>query len=181
MLHANRLDFFEVDTYEPVSTGASTSDANFEAAFDRLFRIGYSAGYRILRSREDSEDVAIEALARGSVKWRRISGYSEAWISRVSTNLALDILRHKKRSPELAVVISSQLPVGERIDLLAAIEKLPRRQRMTISLRYLSGLSEKETAQVLNCSIGTVKTQTSCGLKAIRESLGGDEWRVEHK
>ncbi len=156
-----------------MSEGAiSDDDRNFERAFDRLFRVAFIAAYKILRSREDSEDVAIDALAKGSVKWRSIQGHSEAWITTVSVNLAIDALRRHKRSAELAEAIAPESSPIERIDLLDAIGRLPRRQRMTISLRYLSGLSEKETAEALGCATGTVKQHTSRGIAKLRKSLG---------
>jgi RNA polymerase sigma factor (sigma-70 family) len=155
-----------------MSEGAiSDDDGSFESAFDQLFRVAYVAAYKIVRSREDSEDIAIDALARGSVKWKSIQGHSEAWITTVSVNLAIDELRRRKRSVELVKAIAPESSPIERIDLLDAIGRLPRRQRMTISLRYLSGLSEKETAQALGCATGTVKQHTSRGIARLRKSL----------
>jgi DNA-directed RNA polymerase specialized sigma24 family protein len=64
--------------------------------------------------------------------------------------------------------------VVNRADLLHALLTLPARQRATVVLRYLEGMSERETAAVMRCSEGTVKSQTSRALSA----LGGC---LEHK
>ena len=70
--------------------------------------------------------------------------------------------------PEVAVPDVSD-EVVNRADLLRALLTLPARQRATVVLRYLEGMSERETAAVMRCSEGTVKSQTSRALN----TLGG--------
>ena len=55
-----------------------------------------------------------------------------------------------------------------------AVQALPPRQRAAVVLRYYEDLSEAETARVLNCSLGNVKSQTSRGIAALRSSLAGN-------
>jgi RNA polymerase sigma factor (sigma-70 family) len=56
--------------------------------------------------------------------------------------------------------------------LLAALKTLPRGQRTVVVLRYYADLSVAETAATLGVSEGTVKSQTSAGLAALRAQLG---------
>ena len=51
---------------------------------------------------------------------------------------------------------------------------LPPRQRAALVLRYYEGLSEAETAELLGCSVGTVKSQVAAALGKLRERIGGD-------
>ncbi|HEV2633892.1 MAG TPA: SigE family RNA polymerase sigma factor [Actinocrinis sp.] len=60
---------------------------------------------------------------------------------------------------------------AESLDLLAALGAVPPRQRAAIVLRYYCDLSVEETADLLACSPGTVKSQTSRGLAALRTVL----------
>lgn len=60
---------------------------------------------------------------------------------------------------------------AERAELLAALGKLPRRMRAVLVLRYWEDLSEVDTAAVLGCSVGTVKSQASRGLARLRDYL----------
>jgi RNA polymerase sigma-70 factor (sigma-E family) len=62
--------------------------------------------------------------------------------------------------------------VATRLDVIEAMRTLPPRQRATLVCRYHQGLSVQETAEVLGCSAGTVKTQTSRGLAVLRRLLG---------
>jgi len=62
--------------------------------------------------------------------------------------------------------------VTARLDVIGAMATLPPRQRATLVCRYYQGLNVEETAEVLGCSAGTIKTQTSRGLAALRRLLG---------
>ena len=57
---------------------------------------------------------------------------------------------------------------ADRRDVWTALGRLPRRQRAAVVLRYYEGLTEHETAEVLGCSVGTVKSQTHRALAKLR-------------
>jgi RNA polymerase sigma-70 factor (sigma-E family) len=61
--------------------------------------------------------------------------------------------------------------VEQALDLRAALERLPARQRATVVLRYFGDLPVAETARALGCSEGTVKSQTAKAVDALRELL----------
>jgi RNA polymerase sigma-70 factor (sigma-E family) len=62
--------------------------------------------------------------------------------------------------------------VSARLDVVEAMRTLPPRQRATLICRFYQGLSVEETAEVLDCSVGTIKSQTSRGLAVLRRLLG---------
>lgn len=62
--------------------------------------------------------------------------------------------------------------VADRQTLFGALRALPPRTRAAIVLRYWADLSEAQTASVLGCSVGTVKSRCSRGLAALRDALG---------
>ena len=150
----------------------------FEDAFPRLFQDAYRVAFRLLGDRSEAEDVAQEACARTYSRWPGVHDYAEAWCVRVASNLALDALRARARGPRRQQhLVSTSTPspataVDDRLDLYAALAVLPRRQREAVVLRYLGDLSEQQTAAVIGCSVGSVKTHSSRGLGRLRDVLG---------
>jgi DNA-directed RNA polymerase specialized sigma24 family protein len=69
--------------------------------------------------------------------------------------------------------------VAAALDLRAALAALPPRQRATIVLRYYDELSIQETAEALQCSVGTVKSQTARALASLRRTLDESEDAAE--
>jgi RNA polymerase sigma factor (sigma-70 family) len=82
--------------------------------------------------------------------------------------------------PETSVGDATGRVVDED-EVQAALRRLPPRQRAVVVLRYFDDLSEAETAQLLGISTGTVKSQTSKALAALRidEGLTSDRPRTE--
>lgn len=66
---------------------------------------------------------------------------------------------------------SETVDVAARLSITAALDLLPARQRAAVVLRHYSDLSEARTAELMGCSVGTVKTLTSRGLKTLRERM----------
>ena len=62
--------------------------------------------------------------------------------------------------------------IDVRMGIVAAMKALPPRQRATLVCRYYQGLDVEQTAEVLNCATGTVKSQTARGLATLRRLLG---------
>jgi RNA polymerase sigma factor (sigma-70 family) len=113
-------------------------------------------------------------MARAYARWPKVSGlpYRDGWLLKVTTNLAIDRLR--RRRPEVAPASGDDFEDGVelRLALNAALLTLAPRQRQAISLHYLGGLSDREVAQVLGISLGSVKTHIHRGLKSLRAGFG---------
>jgi RNA polymerase sigma factor (sigma-70 family) len=154
----------------------STTSPGFDHRFEALTAIAYRVGYRLLGDREEAREVAQEAMARAFARWRRIAGYDEAWVARVSTNLAID--RYRRRRPtipldELAVGLSADHATTalERHGLVHSLRKLPRRQREVVVLRYLADLPERDVASLLGTTVGSVKQHAHRALSRLRSDL----------
>ncbi len=149
-------------------------DDGFDEAFDELFPRAVRLGTRLLGDRAAAEDVAAEALARAYARWSKVGGlpYRDGWVLKVATNLAIDRLR--RRPPEVAPAQDADFSdaVELRMALNAALLTLAPRQRQAVALRYLGGLSDREVAQALGISLGSVKTHIHRGLHGLRARLG---------
>lgn len=150
-------------------------EPTFDDSFDELAALAYRVGFRLLGDRAEAEDVAQETLARAYVRWRRVSHYPEAWVTRVATNVALDRLRGRqrlRRSTTSAAIgsigQSDDAHAAERLDLARHVAALPRRQRQVVALRYLADMSEGEVARQLGCSPGSVKRHAHRAVTTLR-------------
>ncbi|GAB3155043.1 SigE family RNA polymerase sigma factor [Micromonospora sonneratiae] len=102
---------------------------------------------------------SVDALVRTMLVRRFIDGRRLGWARvRLGTDL-----------PER--VAATEPDPTDRLDLVAALRKVAPRQRAVLVLRYFHDLSVEETARTLNCSPGTVKSQTLKGLEKLRRLL----------
>ena len=138
-----------------------------------------AAAIALAGSRPDGEDLLQAALERVLRKPRRIETDAEGYLRRVLYNLAADGWRRRgtwrqKLLPVLRAETSAAGPdptgqVDLRDALVQLLSQLPPRQRAVIVLRYWEQCSEAETAALLGCSEGTVKSAASRGLQHLRE------------
>ncbi len=155
----------------PVEPSATARD--FDEAFPALFRDGYRVAYRLLGDREDAADAAQEACARACVRWRRLvrGGDPTPWVVRVAGNIAIDQWRRRRMVAANPVAGTAPSITPDRVDLHRALDKLSRRQREVIVLRYFADLPEAAVAAALGCSVGAVKTHASRAMAALRAEL----------
>ena len=147
---------------------------SYDEQFAGLYRISFRVAYRILGSAAEAEDVAQETMAKAYSRWWRIRPDAARWVSRVSANGAIDAWRKRSKTDLTAnelVRAHDGEPILERLALVDALSRLSRRQREVVVLRYLAGYPEADVAEILECSVGTVKTHASRGLSTLRSSL----------
>jgi len=135
--------------------------------------------------RASAEDLLQTALAKTYLSWSRIRDPRavDAYVRKVMVNEHTSWWRRAWRHQEhstgqppdgvgTAAAGSGQADgVGERDAMWSLVRTLAPRQRAAVVLRFYEDLSEAETAQVLGCSIGTVKSQTSRALASLRRQL----------
>ncbi|MEV5001447.1 SigE family RNA polymerase sigma factor [Nocardioides sp. LML1-1-1.1] len=126
-----------------------------------------------------AEDVVQAALTRLYVAWPRVQRADsvDAYVRRAVVNAHLDEGRRpwRREAPASDHLPEEAVPAPEEHgDLWAALRVLPPGQRRVVVLRHWWGLSVEETAADLGISPGTVKSQTSAALAALRASLQGE-------
>jgi RNA polymerase sigma-70 factor (sigma-E family) len=125
-----------------------------------------------------ADDLVQDALAKLFVRWRRVraKGEVDAYVRRMLVNGYLATHRRAWRR-EVATGDLPDVPaptgsdVGTRDLLLRALAELHPSQRTIVVLRYWDDLSVEQTAAVLGCSTGNVKSQASRGLTHLRGAL----------
>ena len=125
------------------------------------------------------EDLLQTTLEQCWRRWNRLGEHPEPYVRRAMLRTFLSWRRRRwtgetptEQLPELAGA-DAMSAYDEREQLWRALQRLPRGQRAVIVLRYFDDLSEQETAAVLGIAVGTVKSQASKALAALRvdESL----------
>ncbi len=135
--------------------------------------------YLLTHDRQLAEDLLQTALAKAWRHWSGIEGNPEAYVRKILVNTYSTWWRRRwnGESPtdELPEPVTIQ-DDGSLSDLRTALGRLPKRQRAVVVLRFFEDLTELETARVLSCSVGTVKSQTSKALAKLRvDSALADE------
>lgn len=124
-----------------------------------------------------AEDLVQDALTKLYLAWPRVSRLNnvDGYVRRVLVNGHIDETRRPWRrerlvaeAPDVLAHIEESEPLDE---LWVALRALPTGQRKVVVLRHYWGLSVEETASDLNVSTGTVKSQTSAALAALRGLL----------
>jgi RNA polymerase sigma-70 factor (sigma-E family) len=135
--------------------------------------------YLIAGDLHEAEDLVQEALFKVASKWPRVSRMESpvAYARRIVVNQALHgSSRRSRRRAELgtgppAAAATAAVELDIHDDLFDALAELPPRQRAALVLRYFLDLSEAEVASALGCSLGTVKSSTSRGLRRLEQTL----------
>ena len=131
-----------------------------------------------------AEDVVATALTKLYVAWPRVARRDEvdAYVRRIVVHCLADERRHVRWRRERTTYQAPERPVADhaqesadRLTAQRALAKLPARQRAAIVLRYWEDQSVEQTAALLNCSTGTVKSQCARGLSTLRELLAHSE------
>ncbi len=141
----------------------------------------FRAAFLMVGDRGLAEDLLQEALTKTYVAWPRLRdvGSAEAYTRKAITTTAISWWRRKSWAGEVPRDdVTDQLAdepgaaVDEREWLWQELQLLAPRQRAAIVLRYYEDLTEAQTADAMECSVGTVKSQVFDGLKRLRTRVG---------
>jgi RNA polymerase sigma-70 factor (sigma-E family) len=158
----------------------ATADEEFSefmhARWPQLVRLGYG----LTGDRQLAEDLAQTAFARAYASWSRVrrADDPDAYVRRIVVNANKNRFRKVRVSemltdslPELAgAARDSSSQRDDRAVLMQALMRLSYGQRAAVVLRYWLDMTETETAAVLGCSVGNVKSQAARGLAKLRAS-----------
>ena len=169
------------------SIAAGDTDA-LAALYDRTSRVVYGVAVRILRRRDEAEEVVLDVYTQ---VWRTATGFDpgrgsiEAWLLMITRTRAIDRLRARTARPDVdgaavEALEQRQTPVGA--DRLASAWDARRRiggvlprlapcERHLIEMAFLEGYTHRELAALLGLPIGTVKTRIRNSLRVMRGAL----------
>ncbi len=158
--------------------------AAFRLLVERHVGVLHRIAYRMTGDSSEAEDLAQEALLRlwrDAGKWRAGGGGAGAWLNRVVVNLCLDRLRRRRfGSDEDVPDRADEAPLAPEIldaecrrdATVAAIGKLPDRQRAAIVLTYYEELSNHQAAEAMDMNIKAFESLLVRARSALRSALG---------
>lgn len=167
---------------------------SFEFLLDSYDKKAYNIAYRIMGNEEDAKDMAQEALLRVYRSLKDFKGQSSfsTWLYRIVTNVCLDELRRRKKEKyvsmdstiytdngelhrELCSEKETPESIYERVEegelVRNAIQELSEDYRSVIVLRDIQGFSYEEISNILDCSLGTVKSRINRGRTILKDKL----------
>ena len=157
---------------------AQTRDADFTSYMEARKASLLRTAYLLTGDRHSAEDLVQVSLAKLYLAWDRVKdrGSIDGYVRRIMVNENNSLWRRGWKRREHA---TDELPeptphLDEHDDgrsgaLWDLVQTLPKKARAVVVLRYYEQLSEAETAEVLGISVGTVKSQASRALAALRE------------
>jgi RNA polymerase sigma factor (sigma-70 family) len=140
-----------------------------------LFTVLVSVGDRDL-----AQELVAEAFARAWASWRTVSGHPapRAWVVRTALNANVSRWRRRRREvpvpdPGLVTDLSADGGADSSVDprIMAALLRLPPRQRQVVALRLFLDLDTDRTAGMLGIAPGTVQAHLGRAIAALRDDL----------
>ena len=161
-----------------VSTAAKAdSTAGFDAFVEARGPSLLRTAFLLTGDRQRAEDLVQTALGKTWPRWESIeAGPREAYVRKVMLTTYIAWWRRRWNAeyptetvPEHPVTDHDpNVHLDQRRDLLTALSSLPKGQRAVIVLRYFEDRTEAQTAELLGCTVGTVKSQNARALAALR-------------
>ena len=162
------------DSMAPSSDSREAFEHFVATRSGRLLR----TAYLLTQDQHLAEDLLQTSLAKAWRSWSRIDSDHDAYVRKILVNTYATWWRRKWNGEHPTEDMPE--PVGSggsdttsdrgstTYDVRTALARLPKRQRAVVVLRFFEDLSEAETARLLQCSVGTVKSQTSKALAKLR-------------
>lgn len=125
-----------------------------------------------------AEDLLQSSLVRAAAHWGRIHTAPEAYVRKIMYREQVSSWRRRARRPETPMAqvpdmagAGTDASAEARVVLQAALRALPTGKRAVLVLRYLEDLPETQVAELLGCSVGTVRSQTHKALHQLRSVM----------
>jgi RNA polymerase sigma-70 factor (ECF subfamily) len=173
-----------VEERELVEHAKSGDTGAYDALVSQYSKRVLSIAWGIVRNAHDAEDLAQEAFVRAFQSLGRFRSGEPfgPWIYRITTNLALDALKHHKRVRHEEIAESEPAARRDSADLQAktneiarrvdgALETLPEMQRVVARLHLVEQFEHREIAAMMGLSEGTVRSHLSLARAKLREKL----------
>jgi len=176
---------------EALLAGLGAGDAELAVAFVRRFqRIVFGVALAVTSDPGTAEDVAQQAFEQA---WRHASVYDSrrgsvrAWMTTITHNLAIDLIRARSALPmdpdQLPVLLAAMTDSPERMavandsaeGLRQALAGLPLQQARAVAMSGIYGMTARQVADAEGIPLGTAKTRIRDGMQKLRAAFHPEE------
>jgi RNA polymerase sigma-70 factor (sigma-E family) len=167
-------------TLDPVATEWDATQA-VTAIYSTHYRSLVRLAVLLVRDVATAEEVVQDSFIAMHSAWRRLRESDKAlsYLRQSVVNRSRSVLRHRvvvdrnapKPAPDMPSAEQGALSLLERSAVIAALRKLPPRQREALVLKYYADLSEAQIATTMGISQGAVKSHTARGMASLRTVL----------
>ena len=179
----------QIDDLASIQQMAAGDAAGLSALYDRHARGLFSLAFRILQDQGDAEEVVQDVFAqawRQAGRYERGRGVVAAWLLVMTRSRAIDRLRARQGRPPLQeddpALLRNLTDAGVSAEdivttaeqaarVRAAVDGLPRLQRVALELAFFEGLTHAEIAEQLEQPLGTIKTRIRLALSKLRDAM----------
>lgn len=169
---------FSNEEYPVISRAIGGDTKAYEELIIKYNRYFYKIAYFYVQNQEDALDVVQESVYTGLVKIRQLKQPEKfvTWMNRIVVNNALKCVKQRrKQEPAEQESLSSPFPDLElRTDLFRALNKIQKRYRDVIILKYFYDKSIKEISMIMHLTESNVKTCLFRGKNELRKILKED-------
>ena len=137
----------------------------------------YRLAYMYVKNRDDALEIVQESIYKAYLSFEKLKEvkYFNTWLTRIVINCSLDYIRKRKRltffEENISMSKSYEEDKDDVIDLYTSVDKLKGNLKTVIILKYFEDLSINSIAEVLECSVSTVKNNLHKALEILRIQL----------
>ena len=177
---------------DPLAARLADGDPSAPGALvERHYLELYRYAYAVLREERSAEDAVQDAFERalsalGRYPEERLRAMRlRPWMYRITLNVARNRLRGRREVPVEEISVAEDAGSDEKregvMDALDALGRLPERQRVAVTLRYLQDLPYGEISGVTGWPEGTAKTLVRRGLMRLRKMMAVEDTRGDQR
>jgi len=154
----------------------------FESLFQKYKTAIFNLSFRMMGNYEEAEDITQDIFVKSFQNLHKFRGDAsfKTWIYKIGSTTCIDALRRKK---SLWGILRKITEVQKKSDentgsydektwVQETLKKLPENQKLLLVLRYIQGFSNKEIAQILNCSEGSLKVKLYRARESFKKKAG---------
>lgn len=181
--HYSRKDLEQMTDEQLIDVVLAGATSAFELLVTRHQRQMYALALKMVRNHDDAADIAQDVFLKAYEALHTFQKKSSfhTWLYRITVNFCINHLRRDKaqyhvelenyHAMEDAAAFQNMDSSEVQDELQDAIQQLPEKQQKTIFLRVCEGLPYKEIANILGCSVGTVKANYFHAVKNIKRFM----------